>query len=355
MAEEQDRSQKTEEPTQRRLDEARRKGQVASSREVNHAFMLAVAALAVAAIGPGAASGVGEALLPFIAAPHAIPAGAGELAPLLAALLGDLGIALLALALAFVGAALAGGLIQNGPVLSATPLAPKLERISPVAGAKRLFSARSLLEFAKGLVKICLVSVAAILLILPSAPAVLESAQLEAGPLLGMLGDLSFRLLLGVAALTAVIGVIDVGYQRYEHRRQLRMSRRELQEEFRHTEGDPLIKARLKGLRAERARRRMMAEVPKATVVITNPTHVAVALRYESATMAAPQLVAKGSGPVAERIREVARTHGVPLLENPPLARALHASVELGAEIPPEHYRAVAEVIGYVMRIGGRR
>ena len=355
MADDQDRSQKTEEPTQRRLEEAHRKGQVASSREVNHAFMLAVAALAVAAIGPGAAVAVGEALLPFIAAPHAIAVGAGELTPLLTTLLADLGIAVLALALAFIGAALAGGLIQTGPLFSATPLAPKLERISPVAGVRRLFSAKSLIEFGKGLVKICLVSVAAILLILPSAPAILEAARLEAGPLLGMLRDLALRLLFGVAALTAVIAVIDLGYQRFEHRRQLRMSRRELQEEFRHTEGDPLIKARLKSLRAERARRRMMAEVPSATVVITNPTHVAVALRYDAARMAAPKLVAKGSGPLAERIREVARAHRVPLLENPPLARALHASVDLGAEIPPEHYRAVAEVIGYVMRIGGRR
>ena len=127
------------------------------------------------------------------------------------------------------------------------------------------------------------------------------------------------------------------------------MSRRELQDEFKQTEGDPFLKARLKSLRLERARRRMMAEVPKATVVVTNPTHVAVALRYD-ATMAAPRLVAKGIGALAERIRASARAHGVPVVRNPPLARALHGAVELGAEVPPAQYRAVAEVIGYVLR-----
>ena len=128
------------------------------------------------------------------------------------------------------------------------------------------------------------------------------------------------------------------------------MSRRDLQDEFKQTEGDPVVKARLRSLCMERARRRMMAEVPSATVVITNPTHVAVALRYEPPAMTAPRLVAKGVGPLAERIREIARAHRVPLVENPPLARALHGAVELDAEVPPAHYRAVAEVIGYVLQ-----
>jgi flagellar biosynthetic protein FlhB len=147
--------------------------------------------------------------------------------------------------------------------------------------------------------------------------------------------------------------VLDSAYQRFERHKQLRMSRRELQDEFKQTEGDPLLKARLKSLRMERARRRMVAEVPKATVVVTNPSHVAVALRYE-ADMTAPRLVAKGTGGLAERIRAVARDHGVPIVRNPPLARALHGAVELGAEVPPAHYRAVAEVIGYVLRLKGR-
>jgi flagellar biosynthetic protein FlhB len=142
-----------------------------------------------------------------------------------------------------------------------------------------------------------------------------------------------------------------VAYQRFEHRKRLRMSRRDLQDEFKQTEGDPQLKARLRSLRMERARRRMMAAVPDATVVVTNPTHYAVALSYENERMAAPRVVAKGTDEVALRIRRVAREHGVPVVENPPLARVLHAAVDLDGEVPPAHYRAVAEIIGRVMRV----
>lgn len=355
MAEDQDQSQKTEEPTQRRLDEARQKGQMATSREVNHALVLGSGALFLGIVAPGLGQRVIEALWPFVGQPHALTIGSVELVRSLAALLGALGMALFPVVLVFVGAAIAGGLIQHGPVWSASPLAPKLERISPAAGAKRLFSLKSFVEFAKGMVKIVLVGAAGGALLWPAAPQVIAATGLEAGPLLALLRTLALRLLLGVALLTALIALLDVAYQRFEQRKQLRMSRRDLQDEFKQTEGDPFIRARLKNLRMERARRRMMAEVPKATVVVTNPTHVAVALRYDGETSAAPRLVAKGIDALAERIQTVARSHGVPVVQNPPLARALHAAVELGAEVPPAHYRAVAEVVGYVLRLKGRR
>ena len=351
MAEEQDQSQKTEEPSQRRLEEARREGQVASSREVNNALMLASGALFVGALAPSVAERLVATMRPFLERPHAIALDA--LGPPLKALLGALGQALAPAALLFVLAALASGLIQHGPLWTAKPLAPKLERISPVAGARRLFALRALVEFGKGLLKIVLVGAAALLLLWPAAPHVLGAIEIEAGPLLALLHGLAFRLLVGIAALTAVLAVLDSLYQRFERHKQLRMSRRDLQDEFKQTEGDPFIKARLRSLRLERARRRMMAEVPKATVVVTNPTHVAIALRYEP-TMAAPRLVAKGMGALAERIRDTARAHRVPIVRNPPLARALHRGVELGVEVPPAHYRAVAEVIGYVLRLKGR-
>lgn len=355
MAEEQDRSQQTEEPTQRRLEEARRKGQVASSREVNHFLLLAAGTLFLAVLATGTALQLAATLRPFLAAPHAIAIDPPQLGLMLARLLGETGGALLLPALLFLMAALAAGLVQNGLNWSATPLAPKIERISPLAGAKRLFSTRSLLEFAKGLLKITLVGAAGTALLWPSLPLLTRAGELEAVPLLGLLHDLALRLLLGVTALVALIAALDVLYQRFEHKKRLRMSHRDLRDEFKQTEGDPYIKARLKSLRAERARRRMMAEVPRASVVVTNPTHVAVALRYDKETMAAPRLVAKGVDAVAERIREIARAHGVPVVEDPPLARTLHAAVELGAEVPPAHYRAVAEVIGYVMRLRPRR
>jgi len=350
VADEQDPGQKTEEPTQRRLDEARRKGQVASSREVHHALILGAGALLIGILAPAAAGDILAALRPLLAQPHAIETGPDALEQLLGMLLGDLGWALLLAAVLLVGAALAGGLIQNGLILSTAPLAPKLERISPLAGARRLFSLRSLVEFGKGLAKVALVGAAGTALLWPARATIVEAAELEIGALLAVLHDLAFRLLAGVTLLVGLIALLDTLYQRFEHRKQLRMSRRDLQDEFKQTEGDPFIKARLKSLRMERARRRMMAEVPRATVVVTNPTHVAVALRYDAPSMAAPRLVAKGMGALAERIRAVARAHGVPLIENPPLARALHAGVELGAEVPPAQYRAVAEVIGYVLR-----
>jgi flagellar biosynthetic protein FlhB len=351
MAEDPDDGQKTEEPSQRRLEEARSKGQVASSREVNHALMLGAGALLVGALAPGVAGDLAAALRGLLEHADEIRLTAVELDRVLIGLLGAVGGALLLAALVLLGAALASGLIQNGLVFSAEPLAPKLERLSPLAGAKRLFSLRSLIEFAKGVAKIALVGAAGVTLLWPAGARIATAANLDAGALLSLLRELALRLLGGIALLVGLIALLDLAYQRFEHRKQLRMSRRELQDEFKQTEGDPFIKARLRNLRIERARRRMMAEVPKATVVVTNPTHVAVALRYDGDAMSAPTVVAKGLGSLAERIRTVARAHAVPVVQNPPLARALHAGVELGAEVPPAHYRAVAEVIGYVMRL----
>jgi flagellar biosynthesis protein FlhB len=351
VAEEQDPAQKTEEPSQRRLEEARRKGQVASSREVNHAMILGAGALLVGLLAPALAGQVATALRPLIERPHSFALTPGDLDRLLAALLGELGLALLLAAGLLFGTALASGLIQNGPILSPAPLAPKLERISPLAGARRLLSLRSLVEFGKGIAKMILVAAAGVALLWPARSTIVEAAGLEIGAVLAVLHDLALRLLAGVAILVGLIALLDGFYQRFEHRKQLRMSRRELRDEFKQTEGDPFLKARLKGQRMERARRRMMAAVPDATVVITNPTHYAVALRYQRVQMAAPQLVAKGVDSVAQRIRELAREHHVPVIENPPLARALHGGVELGAEIPQVHYQAVAEVIGHVMRL----
>lgn len=354
MAEDQDQSQKTEEPTQRRLDQARDKGQIATSREVNHAFMLAAAALFLVLLGGSTSDGIGRALLPLIAAPHTIPLTTADLGALARGVLGEVGWVLILPVLVFLVAAAAGGLIQNGLIVSTDPVQPKLERISPIAGAKRLVSLKSLIEFLKGLVKIGLVGALAVLVLWPWRGELLHAHQLDAALFLDLLRRVAAQMLGAIAALSGLLALLDVLYQRFEHSKQLRMSRRDLQDEFKQTEGDPHVKARLKSLRAERARQRMVAEVPKATVVITNPEHFAVALRYEAETMAAPEVVAKGQNEVARRIRAVASDHRVPVVENPPLARALHAAVEIGEAVPPAHYRAVAEVIGFILRRSGR-
>jgi flagellar biosynthetic protein FlhB len=169
-----------------------------------------------------------------------------------------------------------------------------------------------------------------------------------------MLTDLQivvFKIIGAVIILMTLIAFIDIIYQRYDHHKKLRMTKQEVKDEFKQTEGDPQIKGRLRQLRQEKARQRMMAAVPESSVVVTNPTHFAVALKYDQATMSAPILVAKGVDLVAKRIRDLARENEIPIVENPPLARALHAGVELDQEVPPEHYQAVAEIIGYVMRL----
>lgn len=354
MAEEEDQSQKTEEPTQRKLDDARKKGQVATSRELNNALMISAAAGFVGLLTPGMTGDLSTALLPFISSPHSFVISIDDLQITTFELLGDVGEALILPTLLFLAAALASSLLQNGLVVSAEPLKPKLEKLSPISGAKRLFSMKSFVEFIKGIFKISLIGAAAVVLLWPEAATIIKSVEIEMAGVLVILQLETLKLLVGVAALTLVIALLDFLYQRFEHQKQLRMSRKDLQDEYKQTEGDPHIKARLKGLRAERARRRMMTDVPKATVVVTNPTHFAVALLYESDQMAAPKAVAKGADLTALRIRDVAEAHQVPVVENPPLARALYAAMEIGDEIPQEHYHAVAEVIGYVMRLERR-
>lgn len=351
MAEGEDKSQKTEEPSQKKLDDAHNKGQVATSRELNNGLMISAAAAFVALITPDMANDLSQVLIPFISAPHSFIISIDDLRLTLSELLKNVGSALILPGLLFIVAALVSSLMQNGLVVSAEPLKPKLEKLSPISGAKRIFSLKSFVEFVKGLFKISLIGAAAGVLLWPEAGTIIKTVEIEMVGVMVILQSLTLKLLVGVAALVLVIALLDVLYQRFEHQKQLRMSRKDLQDEYKQTEGDPHIKARLKGLRAERARRRMMADVPKATVVITNPTHFAVALLYESEGMAAPRAVAKGADLTALRIREVAEAHDVPIVENPPLARALHAAVELGEDVPPEHYQAVAEVIGYVMRL----
>ena len=351
MAEDEDKSQKTEEPSQRKLDDARKKGQVATSRELNNALMISAAAAFVALLTPGIANDLTQVLVPFISAPHDFTISIDDLRLTASELLGSVGGTLILSGLLFLVAALAGSLVQNGLVVSAEPLKPKWEKLSPASGAKRLFSLKSSVEFIKGLFKISLIGAAAVVLLWPEASTIIETVDIELVGVMVILQSLTLKLLLGVAALVLVIALLDVLYQRFEHQKELRMSRKDLQDEYKQTEGDPHIKARLKGLRAERARRRMMSDVPNATVVVTNPTHFAVALFYESEGMAAPRAVAKGADLTALKIREVAEAHDVPIVENPPLARALYATVELGDDVPPEHYQAVAEVIGYVMRL----
>jgi flagellar biosynthetic protein FlhB len=347
----QDQSQRTEEPSQRRLEQAREKGRFAKSQEINHWFMiLALTALLAAAAKP-VGEGVIGALLPFVESPESFRIEGTDLPGLGADLGRALLIALLPVFALAIAAALAAGFLQTGLRTSTEPLVPKLEKLSPLKGFKRLFSSRAVVDLVKGLLKITIVAAVVLYLLWPDLELLPGLVTRDLGGFLELTRGLALKITGGVVAVMTLIAGLDYLYQRHQHMKQLRMSRQDLKDELKQTEGDPMVKARLRQIRAERARRRMMAAVPEADVVITNPTHFAVALKYEAAEMGAPRLVAKGVDALALKIRETAEAHGVPVVENPPLARALHQGVGLDEEIRPEHYKAVASVIAYVMRL----
>lgn len=355
MAEEQDDSQKTEDPTSRRLDEARKRGQVANSREVNNLLMLGVFAMSILLFGGTAAGAIYKATMPFIESPDLVPADFEHLVALGWKLLGVLLLAGAVPLVLAVLAAVGAGYLQFGLVLSAEGITPKLDKISPLAGLKRMFSSRSLAEFVRGLLKLAVVGAVAMFLILPEVAHLNKLIGMEMVQLLGETKALLAKLLIGVVSIVAAIAAIDVIYQRLQHMREMRMSRQEIKDEFKETEGDPLVKGRLRQLRMERTRRRMMAQVPQSDVVVTNPTHYAVALKYDPNSMAAPKMMAKGVDAVAAKIREIAKQHGIPIVENPPLARGLFAAVDVDEEVTPEFYKAVAEVISYIFKLKRRR
>jgi flagellar biosynthetic protein FlhB len=352
MAEERDQSERSEEPTQKRLDDAVRRGDVVKSQEVNTWFIIGAATLNLMIFSGSMGTGLETALRGLIANAHAVAFDGGGLMHLIARLGSEIIAAVAIPFLVLMGAAIAGNMIQHRFLWSAEPLRPALSKISPAAGLKRLFSRQALVNFAKGLAKLAVVGGIMAALLWPERGRLEGMVDTDPMGVLGLTRTLSLSTLGVVVAVLAVIAALDYLWQyRQWHERQ-KMSLRELKEEFKQTEGDPAIKAKIRQLRQTRARKRMMAQVPKASVVITNPTHFAVALQYERG-MNAPVCLAKGADAIALRIRAVAEEAGVPIVENPPLARALHATVELDQEIPPEHYKAVAEVISYVMRLSG--
>jgi flagellar biosynthetic protein FlhB len=350
MAEEDNDAEKTEDPTQRRRDEALERGDVVKSQEINTWFVLAGGLLALFAFGGTSADGLRRALQDLLGGAHLVRMDGTALIWLMERLglqmLAVLALPFLLLALA----AIAGNMIQHRPVWTGELLKPKANRISPLAGMKRLFSKQALVNFAKGLFKIGLIGALMVWLLWPDRRRLDAMVATDPVNVLPLSEKLALKLLASATAALAIVAVLDYLHQYQVWFNRQKMSLRELKEEFRQSEGDPTIKGKLRQLRQSRMRKRMMAAVPKASVIITNPTHYAIALQYERG-MNAPVCLAKGVDAIAMKIREVATAHGIPIVENPPLARALHATVEPDEEIPSEHYKAVAEVIGYIMRL----
>ncbi|HWI26975.1 MAG TPA: flagellar biosynthesis protein FlhB [Stellaceae bacterium] len=349
MAESDD-SSKTEQPSQRKLTKARSEGQVIQSREINSLFMLSVGAAIVLLFAPSVAGRMEVTLARFLD-PASLIGGGGVLWEAVAALLVELAKACVLPLVLLVAVAIAGSVMQTGLVLATEKLGFDISRVSPLAGLKRLFSLRAVLEFIKNLAKVAAVMGVAGWFLAPELLRVPAMISLDAGALGAEIQHALLHLSLGILGLIVVLALVDYAYQRFSFMREMRMSKQEVKEENKQSEGDPMVKARLRQIRMDRARRRMMAAVPTASVVVTNPTHYAVALKYQMGAKGAPRVVAKGADLIAQRIREIARENDVPLVENPPLARALYATVDLDHEIPPEHYRAVAEIISYVFRL----
>ncbi len=354
MAEDQEDASKTEEPTPKRLEQAREKGQVAVSQEVKSWAILAGGAIALVFMAPGVGRDISLNLLRFIESPHDMPLHTEDMQDALAALVLDTGWTIAPVIGLLVVLAIAAGVLQVGLIWAPTKIKPDLEKISLKKGLGRLFSLQSVMEFIKGLLKLSAVAAVSLGLALP----LLRDVELL--PALGIMGlldrihEIAVMMTIATVAVMTAVALLDYTYQKYSFMKQMRMTKQEVRDEHKQSEGDPQIKSRIRQLRMERAQKRMMAAVPKADVIITNPTHYSIALSYEMESMAAPKLVAKGVDAVAKRIREVAAEHDIPLVENPPLARALFASVEIDQEISPEHYQAVALVIGYVMRLKGQ-
>lgn len=351
--EDQDEAQKTEEPTQKKLDEARKKGQVPLSREVNNWLMLFAGTLVITALSGSLLSNLSEILAAYLERSYAFPTMSGGVA---IALGEGFKHVLKALAMPFLLLLLVAFLapfVQIGPLWAPESIKPDLNKISPMSGVKRLFSMRSLMEFAKGLLKIIIISAVGIIIVRPYFGQFEHMIGLPLPYLMDELQVLITRMMVGILVTLLIIAVIDLVYQRHEHHKKMRMTKQEVKDEHKQSEGDPHVKAKLRQLRAERARARMMQNVPKADVVITNPTHFSIALQYDPETMDAPLCVAKGVDEVALRIREVAKEHDIILYENRPLARALYDTIEIDEKVPPEHYKAVAEVISYVFKMRG--
>ena len=358
MADENNAADKTEDPTQKRLDDAHDRGDVAKSQEINTWFVIAGGTLVLSTFSDSIGGGILMPLRNLIANSWMLHVdGPGLLAlaqSLEYALIAALGVPFLMLALA----AIAGNLMQHRLVWSAESLKPKFSKVSPAAGAKRIFGKQAAANFGKGLFKVVALGAVMTAILWPERHRLESMVRFDPSAILGATTGLTVHLLSAVVAMLAVVALADFLFQYRQWFERQKMSLQDMKEEFKQSEGDPHIKARIRQLRHARMKKRMMASVPKASVIITNPTHYAVALSYERG-MSAPVCVAKGVDTIALKIREVAGKHDVPIVENVALARALYATVEIDDEIPVEHYHAVAEIIGYVMGLrrglSGRR
>ncbi len=343
-------SSKTEDPSEKKLRDAHEKGDVVKSQEVNNWFILGGSALVFGMMAVPTSQSLFDTFRVLLDNAEKYELGSQALNAFWGHLMGSILMVALIPSIAIAGLAVAANLVQHQPLISVEPLMPKLSKINPLEGAKRLFSQEALVNFVKGLIKLAVVSAVLWFVLAPEIDSLENMITLEPISILKEFMDMAMKIFGSVLAIVTIIAIADYVYMRNRWWNRLKMTVQETRDEYKQQEGDPKVKGRIRQIRMERSRKRMMAAVPSATVVITNPTHFAVALKYDR-DMAAPKCVAKGADAVAFRIRELAKENDVPIVENPPLARALYAAMDIDDTIPGEHFKAVAEVIGFVMRL----
>ncbi len=351
MAEDQD--SRTEQPTGKRLGQAREQGQVAISRDVTTAISLTAATVVVLIVLPWSLQPLFRMMRGFIAQPNEIRLDhAPDLQNLFASVSTTMALSLAVPFIVLLAAGLSATYWQTDGFLWATAkFKLNFNFLNPLNGVKRLFAWRGLIEFARGLIKVAIIGTVVYLVLRPDLDKAAVMIGLDPAQILTTITTEFQRLLIAVILSIAAVASLDYFYQKWSTLQQLKMTKQEVKDETKNADGDPHIKGRQRQIRLARAKKRMLQAVPKASVVITNPTHYAVALQYEIGAAGAPRVVAKGVDFMAKRIREIAEANEVPIIENPPVARALYATVEIDDEISPEHYKAVAEIIGYVMKL----
>ena len=355
MAENQDGQEKTEEPTQKRLQDSKRKGQIARSKELNTMAIVLIGGATMVGMSGHLGQGLSDVMTSGFTIARADMYDPAVMVPRLGSAIQDALLVLLPFFIVVVAVAVISSVALGGITISAEAIAPKLGKLNPLKGLKRLVSVKGLVELLKALAKFLLIGGATAVALWTTLDDFLALNSMELRPAVTQLGSLVGGSFVLIATTLILVAIIDVPFQLWEHKRQLKMTRQELREEMKDTEGRPEVKGRIRSLQREMAQRRMMEEVPKADVVVTNPTHFAVALRYDQSLMSAPKLVAKGSDLVAANIRRVAQEHGVPVVESPMLARAIHYHTELGDMIPAGLYLAVAKLLAYVFQLRAYR
>jgi len=352
---ESDKDQKTEDPTGKRLTDAREEGQLSVSRELSTWFMFVAILVVLSNFGPSLASEMRDGLRIFLERPEQLSLEDGGIQNVFLGITVSVGRGLVLVFGLLWAASILGTMIQTGFYVSGARLKIDVEKIMPMRGLSNMFSLNSVAELLKSFVKMVVMGYVAYRVLEPLGHELPMLADLSLEQGLELLHREALHVITVLMVIITLIAITDALYMRYNFFKNLRMTKQEVKDEHKQLEGDPMVKGRLRRIRLEKARRRMMAKVPKAHVVVTNPTHYAVALNYERMAMAAPVVVAKGVDFLAKRIRDIAEESGVPLVSNPPLARALYDTVDLDQPITPEHYRAVAEVISYVYRLNKKK